>query len=81
MHGAVAHHLLTDAQPVHQQQLTTPGQLPTSLYTERHILWYGLSLWPARVSCPVIAASLLLMHVLTISAWEMQSSCFRVNGI
>lgn len=54
---------------------------PPGLYTERHIQWYGLSLWPVRVSCPVFAASLLLVHLLTIAAWEthVTDTCLILN--
>ena len=53
MHNAIAHHPLTDAQPVPEQQ--PPASFPPRLYTEHDVLWYGRSLWPVWVT--VLAVS------------------------
>jgi len=55
-----AHHQLTDAQPVSQQQ--PPGQLSPGLYADHDIIWPGLSLWSVGVSCPTWVPSQLLVH-------------------
>ena len=70
MHNAIAHHLLTDARAaIHPSRPTLP-----SLYTEHDILWYGISLWLVRVSCPGRAPSQLLVHLLAGRAWESEKS-------
>ena len=50
MHNAIAHHPLTNAQPVPEQRL--PASFSPILYTEHDVIWYGISLWPVWVSCP-----------------------------
>ena len=70
MHNAIAHHPLTDARAaIRPSRPTTP-----SLYTERDVLWYGISLWLVRVSCPGSAPSQLLAHLLANRAWETEKS-------
>lgn len=39
MHSAVVHHLLMPSQSL-------------SLYTDHDSIWFGISLWPAGISCP-----------------------------
>lgn len=51
MHSTVAHHPPTNTQPDPKQSSAAPGQTPLSLFTKHNILWYGLSLRQARVSC------------------------------
>lgn len=65
MQSAVAHHLPTDVQPVPKQQ--PPASFPPSLHTEHVFIWYGVSLWPAGVSCPrcVFSQFLVLPSLLT----------------
>ena len=70
MHNAIAHHLLTDARAaIHASQPTPP-----CLYTGHDVLWYGISLWRVRVSCPGSAPSQLLAHLLAGRAWETEKS-------
>ena len=60
MHNAIAHHPLTDAQPVPEQWSPLPHLTPPSLYIEHDVTWSGISLWPVWVSCPGCAPSQLL---------------------
>lgn len=50
MHNAVAHHPLTDTQPVHKQQ--SPGNFPLSLCAEHGVTWHGI--FSVGASCPEI---------------------------
>ena len=70
MHNAIAHHPLTDARAVIRPSRATPP----SLYTEHDVLWYGISLWLVRLSCPGCAPSQLLVHLLAGRAWETEKS-------
>ena len=67
-YNAVTHHLLSDARAV----IPAPANSP-SLYTGHEVLWYGISLWLVRVSCPGHAPSQLLVHLLTGRAWEAKN--------
>ena len=58
---SLTHHQRTDAQPV-PRQWPTPARFPLSLYAEHDIVWYGISLWPAWISCPGCVSSQLLVH-------------------
>ena len=62
MHKAIAHHPLTDAQPVPEQWAATPWLTPTSFIVQHDIIWYGISLWPVGVSCPGCVPFHLLVH-------------------
>lgn len=42
MHNAIAHHLLTSAQPVPEQQSLPPAN-SLSLYSEHDAIWYRIS--------------------------------------
>jgi len=55
-----AHHLLTDAQSVPEQQ-QLPGQLPPAWVSSHDVMCYGISLWPVEVSCPGSAPSRFLV--------------------
>ena len=56
----IAHHQMTDAQPVLEQQ--PPASFPPSLCTAHDIMWYGISLWSVGVSLPGCVPSQLLEH-------------------
>lgn len=59
MHNAIAHHSLAGAPPVPEQ--SAPASFPPSLYIERDVVWYGISLWPVGVSCAACAPSQFLL--------------------
>lgn len=54
----IAHHLLTDAQPISKPQPDPFLCYSTSLYTRHEILWHKISIWPVQVSCQSCASSL-----------------------
>ena len=59
MHNAIAHHSLTDAQSVPEQQ--PPASFPPSLNTGHDVTCYGIPNWPVWVRCPGCVPSQLLM--------------------
>ena len=60
MHNTIAHHLLTDAQPI--PELHCPWPTAPSLYTGHDVMWHGIPLWLVGVSRPVWVPSQLLVH-------------------
>lgn len=60
MPNAIAHHPLSDAQPVLEQQ--APQPTPPSFTVQRNILWYGISPESAGISCPGCIPSQLLVR-------------------
>lgn len=69
MHNAIAHQLLSDAQPVPEQQ--PPTNFPSSLYTEGDAIQYRISFWSAEVSCPGCPVS---PNVIAGMIWEVEKS-------
>lgn len=67
-------HPLANAQPMLQQEMDFSSQLSPHLYFEHDALWYGISLWPVKVSCPGHAPSQLLSYLLTARVWETEKS-------
>ena len=61
MHNAIAHHPLTNAQPVPEPQAATPWPTPPSFIVQHDVIWYGISLWPVWVSCLCCVPSQLLV--------------------
>jgi len=73
MHNAVAHHPLNDAQPAPSSNLTPCPPIFPSLYIEHDIMWYGISFWSVRVSCPGCAPSKILVHLFiqqSMGSWK-----------
>lgn len=66
MHSAVAHHLLTNAQPVSEQWPLASS--PPRSYTDHDPICYGTSLWAVGVSCPGHVPSQLLVPLSLLSA-------------
>ena len=60
MHNTIAHHLLTNAQPI-PELLCPPANFP-SLYTGHDVTRYGIPLWLVWVSCPCCVPSQLSVH-------------------
>lgn len=52
MPNVIAHHSLTNAQPVPKQRATIPMPIPQFHHMHDTILWYGTFLWPVSASCP-----------------------------
>lgn len=71
MHNADSHDLLFDAQPASKQQTTTRWPPPLSFIDRYDVIWYGTSLWLARVSCPVSPPNFLSPSLLIGRAWEV----------
>lgn len=60
MRNTIAHHLLTYAQPV-SEPWCSPANCPR-LYTGHDIIWYRISLWLIRVTCPCCIPSQLVIY-------------------
>lgn len=73
VHNTIAHHTLTDTQPVPKQQIGSLLGNFHSLYSGNDILWKGISLGPDQVSSPGHAASQLLVQLLTGRAGDMEN--------
>jgi len=81
IHNAIAHHPLTDAhQPVPRQQSPAPPPAAPSLYAEHDVVWYGISLRPAGLSCPGCIPAQLLVHPLS-PCWRGCTSSWRVPDL
>lgn len=59
-----AHHQLTDAQPVPEQQAAL---LP---WAGHDVIWIGIFFWSLRISCPGCVPSLLLVHPQPACWWD-----------
>ena len=57
----IAHHQLTNAQPVPEQWPL--ASLPPSFIAKHDIIWSGISLWSVGVSCPSCVPSQLFLHI------------------
>lgn len=74
MPNTVAHCLLTNAQPVPEQQSAPSRKLSQFVYWACcHMLWNISGLW---VSCPGHASSWLLVQLLTGRVWETEKSFY-----
>ena len=60
MHNTVAHHPLTNAQPIPKPQCPL-ADFP-SLYTGHDVVWCGIRLWLVWVSCPGCVPSQFLVR-------------------
>ena len=72
MHNAIAHHPLTDAQ--------TAIRHPSSLYTERDVIWYGISLWLVRVSCSALLPPSFLHTCLLAEHGKLESPWLKISA-
>ena len=70
-HNAIAHHPLTDAQPVPEQRSLPPANSP-SFYTAHDAIWYGIALWAVGL-CPLPASCA------PGRAWEAEKSLTGVS--
>lgn len=72
MQNAIVHHLLTDVQPVTEQRLTPPCQLPPVHML--HMMFYGMEypLEPFELAFLTVLPPSFFVHVLTSRAWEIE---------